>query len=1715
MLNDAQVLAALSNWLSPGEIARTLERNLRVPEAWQRLHDRAFLNRVREAQLPSPFSPAQLGLLSLDRLDSETTVMGPLSEELVARQESVWHRALHAVPPDPDLGDVQLLAMALVDKASEQHGPERLASFVLSAPRTWRSPLACAWMVLPASTKTLEGLIRAEQPQGIMLAANSLLANLSVEEAAKLWLTARSRPSARTFLMLQEIGEPGLASTLAALCTQSPASPSENTREDRLEDLLTQAACKHIKDEIQSAHDILERAWSTAVSSTSVVAEQLAELARAEHDPVLEVEARRKALSAEPTPRRRAWLAMALLEMGRTKEALSILPEDLQCTEESIAAGLIRLKLGYRAQAVQYLHSAAQASACMEQHDGRWMAWLADGLKVIGEIGQALTIARNRLDAAPCDLEARIALTHLLAEAGDLTASAQEAHLTLALAPTSQGARRSLAIRLQESGQSTAALAHWQTLSQANPAYLTDLITCALEAGDVDLAKQSAQAALHAQPEDAPAKVLYARALVAGGDVASAQTQLEEALQKKPHLAEAWLALADSHAQVNDDLKVGTTLENAVQAAPECGSLHMAFSRWLQSNGRLSEALEAAEEGTRLEPYRADWLIRRVELLTALERGQEALELLQDAYHQHPAHWPIRRKLAEAYEGRGEIRRAWSILGHIPEDQDAHTYLAVGRIAVQAAQDGDLTALEPGLAYLVRASAGGSDDPNLQYWLGMAYLLSRHTSEALQTFQACLDHASLGSDLHRRATIGLARSQILEGDTEQAITTLETAIDQYPDAHELQIELSEAFLSAGDASKSLGLARKALEIDPSSEISIRQLARAAEATEEWDLALQAGRDLTHKKPDDIMAWLELARMAIRAGEEAQARNSIAHAVALGRRDARVLQQSADMLVDLGAMRSAKRMLQHAVAAQPNDASLLRKLAALAEQTEDWHAAQTSWMTITELEPENSDPLYRAGRILWDRKRSKEAIDLWQRALDLDPGNAEIHASLGRALTVSGDCERGLNHLASARQIRPKDVQLALEAGTAAHRAGRREEAAETLQQAIHLEPERLDTVEAYAKCLLDLDRSEEAHETLKQACVQSSAPPSVHALRAVAALQTGDIQASEEALVDASSLTPKSAQDVGALAQAALRLGHWDEAMKSTKSWIEESGETQALLMHARVCLRIYDAHWLYAVACEAEAHAPGKACLASSTPEDLEALLSEGQDVETASSDLELLRLRARIAAPGSQAENLAALESHLSLNVDPETAEGLAIAYLRARRPEQALEVLQAHIGEDSQTGWAGLLTGFALTQTGRHDHALRILERASGNVVLKPLALFLMARSMQAQGKENEAIEKLNAATAAWPEEAAWHFTLAALYAGQADLDAALPHYQQAAELRPDESAYALGFARTLRNLGQTTTAVSAFARVLEANPEDGRVWREAGETALAVDDFDRAQAWCERAATISPSDAASLMGSARALQALGRTREAGERAQAALRIAPQDPNVLLGLGEILSSQGKYQKAMRTYDQALSVSDDPVAVHLRRSEIMIKLNRSPQAVEQMIEIVRQEPGDDRIWNALTSALEQVGDLESALETATRAVRLAPRSAVYRTALGRVSRKSGHLDRAIEELTQAESIAPSEVQIPTELGHAYIERRELTRALEAYQRAIALDPQAAPAHFGAAMAFKELKNYQQASDELQRALELDPNDPEAHQQLAAVRALALVHGGILQPVE
>ncbi|MGD8759204.1 MAG: hypothetical protein PVJ07_03010, partial [Anaerolineales bacterium] len=216
MHNNAEVLAALSDWLSPGEVSQLLNCVLRVPEAWQQLRRPGFLARLRSGRPRSPITPAQLGKLALGESAGARQASASLMGGLEGKLENLWQQALQDSPARGDLESIMLLAFGLVRQAQGPDGAERLVSLVLGAPLRWRSALACAWNQLPAPIETLSRLARSEKPEAITLAANSLQANAPLKEAASAWLTAQPHVPGEVLIQLQTVGELALAQALAA-----------------------------------------------------------------------------------------------------------------------------------------------------------------------------------------------------------------------------------------------------------------------------------------------------------------------------------------------------------------------------------------------------------------------------------------------------------------------------------------------------------------------------------------------------------------------------------------------------------------------------------------------------------------------------------------------------------------------------------------------------------------------------------------------------------------------------------------------------------------------------------------------------------------------------------------------------------------------------------------------------------------------------------------------------------------------------------------------------------------------------------------------------------------------------------------------------------------------------------------------------------------------------------------------------------------------------------------------------------------------------------------------------------------------------------------------------------------------------------------------------------------------------------------------------------
>lgn len=1708
LLTDVQVLEALREAYSPDELTLTLERTLRVPEAWDQLHDPDFLKLVIQRKVVTPAEMASIVLGSPDPLS--TPLLQPeLSQSSL--EDLVQITDIHS-NSSPNFETIAMLALELARRLQVEDESETQEAVLLAlrSPKPWASILACAWPYLKSPEHLLAQLIGEDQTEGLSIATQITLANMSPDESVELLHAALPDPSSQFLTMLREMGENKYADALARWRADSPyVEESEN--EKGLENMLALSARQLATGDLEAAREGLDHAWQIASQMTARIADQVADVARIEGDQVLEVEARLQALNSHATPTRRASYALALLDIDKSEDAIDVLQPNSSSSEEKIAAGLAFSKLGETKRSVNALIEATQKVQDPLGISDGWRRRLAQGLFEVGERQRALQVTRSRVEHRPTNPQARRDLAKLLDQAGDNASSADQASLALGLEPRSKPARQILAQSLQKSGFPEIALPHWQTLSEEDPDVYTRMAVCALEANKFNLAEEAAVKMLETNPDSIEGSILMGKALVAKGNFETARDYLEKSVRREPQNPEAWIALSECQAAAGDDQAAGDTLSSAIQATPNMGSLHFIRARWLNRHRRFNEAMESAKKAVELDPNQVPWLLEYGNTLRTLGYNDSALPVLRDALSLHPENCEARSSLAQAYEERGEPMSAARLLTSLPPSSTPEIQLLTGRIQVKSSEQGDTSFLEKGLSNLEKAKLGGIDDPSLEYWLGRAKELSGQNEEAFHRYQDCLQRASEEDhDLYRQSAIGSARTAISTDQVPLAISTLETARQRFPASSDLLVQLAKAYQAARLPEQSLQIAHQAIELEPEATEPLKMLSQAAAEIGDWEEAVKTAKRLVELQPDDSGAWLDLARLSQEADILSTFRSALAHSLLLGRRDPSLLLQVAKTLLDQRDAPAAQRILKYAIRLDPSDPQTLQELAILSEQAGDLETAQQAWLRCTELQPDNQYAMSHGAEVLWDLGRRSAAIGLWQRAIALDEENAEIHIRLARAYLANGEVQPGLNHCKSAMDIRPSDADLTSEVGAAFLKYDAPNNALETLQKAVHLAPEQVEPRVNLSECLLKLQRPEEVLHALDQVITGASPTQRAYSLQSLAALDTGDLPSATSALASAVALTPKNPADAIGVSRAALRLGDWKRAIEPLEAILISEDNAEVLDELVRHRLRLMDAFWLYANTAEAHNRAPDASFSGLEGFQEVQRLIDRGSQAGIPKHRLDNLRLWSSVASTGFENDIPENLLENSRENLPGEIVQAIAIAYLKTNNAAKASEVLRSSADSLNPDAWGAILLGLSYAAQNNHPRAIESYQIAGRNPVVRPIADLLRARANWAENNITDAVTNYNDANAAWPEEATWHFELALLYLEDSKTDAAIPHLQQAVELAPGIGKYLHTLARALRATGQLSSAEATYHRVIKALPTSGAAWKEAGQLALANGNAKTAEAWFERACTLSPSDPHCLIGAAQTAMLLGKQRRALELAQVAARLAPDDLDVLVGMGEIFAEQGKYEKALHAYDLAIQRANDKLYVQLARSKLLIKIGRAKQAASNIRSLLEKQPDEYCAWAALSEALEASEDLDAALDAAEHAVRLSPRDPTYRLLLGRICRKSGQLDRSLDELLQAQSATPTDPRIPFELGQVYEERRDLEKALDAYQRALHLDPDNEQVHYKTGLIYKHIKAYQQAGRMFERVVELDPRDSDALHQLAAVRALELVHGGI-----
>ncbi|MBI5865840.1 MAG: tetratricopeptide repeat protein [Planctomycetes bacterium] len=273
-----------------------------------------------------------------------------------------------------------------------------------------------------------------------------------------------------------------------------------------------------------------------------------------------------------------------------------------------------------------------------------------------------------------------------------------------------------------------------------------------------------------------------------------------------------------------------------------------------------------------------------------------------------------------------------------------------------------------------------------------------------------------------------------------------------------------------------------------------------------------------------------------------------------------------------------------------------------------------------------------------------------------------------------------------------------------------------------------------------------------------------------------------------------------------------------------------------------------------------------------------------------------------------------------------------------------------------------------------------------------------------------------------------------------------------------------AQSLLAGGETGAARTLLADYLARNPVSGAVVFLQGQTEQATGNYEEAEAFYQKAASIAPSlnaeldvenvralrkDDSVVLARARRLMAAEDTRDAGLSLLTTLtRRSPRNTEARVLLAETYMAAHSAVKGLFHYSQALGSANSAELAELeRRFQVM----------------AAQSPQDAVTQNLLGRAQLKLGKLDEAVETLHRASQLSEGSSAYVgdeaaaiVAVGRRHLERGNTAEAIQQFEQAYLLAPGEATVKLARAEGYLARAErrvqqgdLTSATNDYERA------------------------------------------------------------------
>ncbi|WP_339515055.1 tetratricopeptide repeat protein [Pseudomonas sp. RL_15y_Pfl2_60] len=453
-------------------------------------------------------------------------------------------------------------------------------------------------------------------------------------------------------------------------------------------------------------------------------------------------------------------------------------------------------------------------------------------------------------------------------------------------------------------------------------------------------------------PDAIDAQRAAAVQLARAGRYDESMSYMEKVLQRQGDTHFDFLAL--SAAETDPDSRAGLlqSFDRLLAKYPENGQLIFGKALLMQEDGRSEEALELLES----HPAKTDDvapLLLQARLLTSLQRGDEALPLLEDGISKHPDDKRLRLTYARTLVEQGRMEDAKgefsSLVQQFPEDDDLRFSLALVCLEAQAWQEA--------IVYLQELIERGSHVDAAHYNLARAY------EELDEPDSALIEYGLVGPGNDylpaqaRQTEILFASDRISE-----ASAKLDKARGAEPD-YAIQLYLIEAEALAGKQRKEQAwqLIQQGLEQFPDDLNLLYTRAMLAEDRDELGQLETDLRFILERDPENTMALNALGyTLADRTTRYQEADELIEKAYRLSPNDPAILDSKGWVNYRLGKLDEAERFLRKAL-----------------EDFPDHEVAA------------------HLGEVLWVQGKQSEAREVWASALEKQPDSEVLRSTIKR------------------------------------------------------------------------------------------------------------------------------------------------------------------------------------------------------------------------------------------------------------------------------------------------------------------------------------------------------------------------------------------------------------------------------------------------------------------------------------------------------------------------------------------------------------------------------------------------------------------------------------------------------------------------------------------------------------------------------------------------